>query len=257
MRRSRINLLSISAALSILILVMTGAAVTSSHGQARLAWLAMLHTGIAIAVALLVIGLTIAVKRLGGIVLLVLLPDMLLGYVPAGPVPGALHAILAAFLFAAAAAIALVTSPSWERDPESVQDHGWPSLKSLSTIASFLVAIQVGFGASLRHGAVGVMPHLLGALLVALFIVIVGVFTTTQFPKHPALRPLAVTLLAITGVQVFLGMTVFLMRMMNIATSMAWLGISVVHVATGSLTFTFSVLLAIEIRRNVRSRAAQ
>ncbi len=256
MRRSRINLLSISAAVTVLILVMSGAAVTSSHGQARLSWLTALHTWIAIAVALLIIGLAIALKRLGWIVLLLLLADMLLGYFSAGPVMGALHAILAAFLFAAASAMALVTSPSWQRDPESVQDHGWPSLKSLSTIASFLVAVQVGFGASLRHGATGVMPHLLGALLVALFIVIVGVFTTTQFPRHPALRPLAVTLLVITGVQVFLGMTVFLMRMMNIATSVAWLGISVAHVATGSLTFAFSVLLAIEIRRNVRRSAA-
>jgi hypothetical protein len=256
MRRSRINLLSISAALSILILVMTGAAVTSSHGQARMAWLTTLHTGIAIAAALLMIGLAIAVKRLSWIVPLALVPEMLLGYFPAGPVTGALHAILAAFLFAAVSAIALATSPSWQRDPESVQDHGWPSLKSLSAIASFLVAVQVGFGASLRHGAIGVMPHLLGALLVALFIVIVGVFTTNQFPKHPALRPLAVTLLVITGVQVFLGMTVFLMRMMNLATSMAWIGISVAHVATGSLTFAFSVLLAIEIRRDVRPRAA-
>ena len=165
-----------------------------------------------------------------------------------------IHAILSTLLFAQICVIALVTSPSWQRDPELVQDYGWPSLRFLSAAAAFLVAVQVAFGAAMRHNATGVLPHLLGALIVAIFIIIVGVFATNQFPKHATLRPLAVTLMVITGVQVFLGMATFLMKMMNLSASAAWLALSVSHVATGNLTLAFSVMLAVEIRRNVRSR---
>jgi hypothetical protein len=148
-----------------------------------------------------------------------------------------------------------VTSQSWQRDPDLVQDYGWPSLKSLSAVASFLVALQVGFGAGIRHGELGLMPHLLGALVVALLIMIVGAFAMNQFPKHPTLRPAAIALMVITGVQVFLGMAAFILRMMNITATTTWLGISVAHVTTGSLTFAASVIFAIEIRRNVLPRA--
>jgi heme A synthase len=98
------------------------------------------------------------------------------------------------------------------------------------------------------------MPHLLGALVVALLIMIVGAFAMNQFPKHPTLRPAAIALMVITGIQVFLGMAAFMFRMMNITATTTWLGISVAHVVTGSLTFAASVVFAVEIRRNVRPR---
>jgi hypothetical protein len=264
MSRSRLYLFSIIAAAAMLVLVMSGAALTSSPFSSW-RWLLTIHVAVAIAVALLSNGLVIALSRstqprltrFRWVLLLALLVEVLLQF-PAdratGPVAGTLHAVLAAFLVAALSAIALVTSRFWQRDPELVQDYGWPSLKSLSTAAAFLVAIQVGFGAGIRHSAVGVLPHLLGALLVAILIMIVGIFTTNQFPKHPTLRPIAVAFMVITGIQVFLGLTAFLMRMMNTTATTAWLAVSVGHVATGNLTFAASVLLAIEIRRNVRAR---
>jgi len=257
MSRSRLHLFSTLGAFSMLVLVMSGAAVTSSH-DAGLTWLPAVHVAVGIAVTLLNIGVAIAFSRSGWIAAVALLFEIFLGYSlkASGPVAGTLHAALAAFLVAALSAIALVTSRSWEGDPVLVQDYGWPSLKFLSTAASFLVAVQVGFGAGIRHSAVGVMPHLLGALIVAILIMIVGVFTTNQFPKHPTLRPAAIALMVITGIQVFLGMTAFLMRMMNVTTTTTWLAISVAHVATGSMTFAGSVMLAIEIRRNVRPREA-
>jgi len=83
---------------------------------------------------------------------------------------------------------------------------------------------------------------------------IVGVFATNQFPKHPTLRPIAILLMVITGIQVFLGMAAFFMRLMNVTATTTWLVISVAHVSTGSLTFAASAVFAIEIRRNVRPR---
>ena len=165
--------------------------------------------------------------------------------------------MLGSLLFASVAAVVLVNSSSWQREPDLVRDYGRPSLRSLSSAAVLFILIQVGFGAGLRHSAVGVMPHLLGALVVAIFIMIVGVFVSTQFPKHASLRPKAVAFMTITGVQVFLGMCAFLMRMMSIEGSKVFLTISVAHVATGSLTLAAGVMLALEIRRSVLPRAEE
>jgi len=100
------------------------------------------------------------------------------------------------------------------------------------------------------------MPHLLGALVVVLFIVIVGSFVTTQFPKHASLRPRAVAFMVIAAIQVFLGMAAFLLRLMPLSGTLLFLGISVAHVATGSLTLAVSVMLALEVRRCVLPKAA-
>jgi hypothetical protein len=120
----------------------------------------------------------------------------------------------------------------------------------------FLVAAQVAFGAGFRHSAVSVLPHLLGAMVTALFIMIVGAFVTTQFPNHGSLRPMAVAFMTITGIQLFLGMTAFLMRLKNMAGTRVFLAVSVAHVATGNLILALSVMLALEIRRSVLPRDA-
>lgn len=259
-----LNRFSRFAACAVLLLVMTGAAITSSRDRPRLPWLASVHEAVAIAVSLLLVVLVIALfrssRRIGGIVLALLAIEVASGHVPKQPeaqVIWTFHAILSAFLFASVAAVVLITSPPWQRDPDPVQDYGWPSLRFLSDATAVLVALQVGFGASMRHGQIGVLFHLLGALVVALFIIVAGVFATNQFPTHRVLRPLAVSLMVVTGIQVFLGMTTFLMRMMNGTGTIAWLIISVAHVVNGSLTFAASVLLAIEIRRDVRPREAE
>jgi hypothetical protein len=250
MKSSRLHRYAVFVACCTLLLLMSGAAVTSSRGFQSV------HTAAAAVGTLPIAGLCIWLFRTRaawGTLALVIVDGGLGSF--SGPIMGTLHAFLAALLFAAVAAISLFTSPSWEREPEFVQDYGWPSLRFLSSAAAFLVAVQVAFGAGFRHGAVGVLPHLLGALVVALFIMIVGAFVTHQFPKHGSLRPVAVALMTITGIQVFLGMAAFLMRLMNMAGTIAFLGISVAHVATGSLTFAVSVMLTMEIRRSVLPRA--
>jgi hypothetical protein len=237
-----------------LLVVMTGAAVTS----AKQGLFENVHIIAAIVDSLLIIGLCIG-RRAGWSTLAILLGDAGLGKFQ-GPVWGTLHAVLGALLFASVAAVVLYTSSSWQREPELVRDYGRPSLRSLSSAAVLFIVVQIGFGAGLRHSAVGVMPHLFGALVVAIFIMIVGVFVTTQFPKHASLRSKAVAFMTITGIQVFLGICAFLMRMMNTSStegSNVFLAISVAHVATGSLTLATGVMLALEIRRSVLPRAEE
>jgi heme A synthase len=270
MERSRLHLYAILVASWTLLLIVTGAAVTSSPNQPRQLLFDNIHLAVALIEAVMTIGLVIWLVRTrqrawlirfawvtlaaGIIEGAVADPRLLHALGSSSPAMGTLHACLAALLFTAFVVIALATSPAWQRDPEVVQDYGWPSLRSLSSAAAFLVAVQVGFGAAFRHNTVSVMPHLLGALLVALFIMIVGAFVTNQVPKHASLRPMAVRLMIVTSVQVVLGMAVFLLRRMGTPGNLVYLVISIAHVAAGNLTFASSTVLAIEIRRNVRPR---
>ena len=77
-----------------------------------------------------------------------------------------------------------------------------PSLRSLAILMPALVLVQIALGAAFRHGAIGVMPHVIGAMVVSLAILIVCAFVLHQFPEHRALRPAAMALLAVTLVQV-------------------------------------------------------
>jgi hypothetical protein len=267
-KNSRLHRFAILLAFCALLVVISGAAVTSSRNQAGQIRFEGLHIAAGIALAVPTIGVLIWLVRIDGrpslirLACITLAAEVIEGglgtlhpHGTAGAAIGTLHAWLAALVFVFCAAITLLTSPGWNREPELVQDYGWPSLRSLSTAAALLVAIQVAFGAGFRHSAVGVMPHLLGALVVALFIMIVGAFATNQFPKHRSLRPMAIRLMVITSIQVFFGMAAFLLRMMALDVNPTFLAISVAHVAIGSLTFAASVLLVIQIRRDVQPRA--
>jgi hypothetical protein len=234
---------------------------TSSHDRPAL--LQNLHAAAAAGDIFLIGGLCVRLardgapswlSRLGWSTFALFMADAALGAFGSA---GTLHACFSALVFVGVAAIALFTSAAWQRDPEYVQDYGWPSLRFLSKATALLVATQVGFGAGFRHRAVGVMPHLLGAMLVAIFIMILGAFVTNQFPKHAVLRPMAVTFMAMSGVQVLLGFGAFLLRMMEPAGQSYFLAISVAHVAIGSMTLALSVILAIEIQRSVLPRAAE
>ena len=102
-----------------------------------------------------------------------------------------------------------------------------------------------------RYRALGVLWHILNAMIVLLLILIVAVFLIRQFPEHPTLRPAAVALAVITGIQVMLGFTTFMMLILFPETSLAVVITSVLHVATGSLTFGAGMALAILIRYNI------
>jgi len=167
------------------------------------------------------------------------------------PSVGTLHAVMAQLFFASAVAIVVVTSPAWQRGPDLVEDYGWPSLRSFSVTTPVLVLFQVYLGAALRHKAMGALSHLGFAMLAALWILIECVFLIQQFPQHRILRPAANWLLAITCVQVFLGIGAFTMRTMEMDGTPALAAATAAHVAIGALTLAISVVVSLCIRSNV------
>jgi heme A synthase len=161
------------------------------------------------------------------------------------------HAYMAQLFFVCTVAIAVFTSPGWNRQPDVVEDRF--SIRMLSLLVPVLALLQVALGAAYRHQAMGVLTHIFGALVVAVFVLLVGVLVVKQYPGHRSLQPAAVTLMSLTGLQVLLGFAAFLTRLMTNQATPPVVISTVAHVATGALTLAASVVLTIQIRRNVRA----
>ena len=193
------------------------------------------------------VSLVVAQGLLGGATVLLLQP---------APISMA-HACLAQLFFSVTVAIAVFTSRNWQEGPDAVEDYGWPSLRSLAIVTPVLILLQIALGAGFRHRAFGLMPHVIGAMLFPLVIILTAVFVLHQFPRHRALRPAATGLLAITLAQVLLGIVAYVARINAAEYPLAMVLTTVAHVATGGLTLAAGVVLAIQIRRNVRAAASE
>jgi hypothetical protein len=174
-------------------------------------------------------------------------------------VPGMaiLHACLAHLLFASTVAAVVLTSPGWAKGPETVMDAGWPSLRSLSTIAPVLVVAQIVLGAAFRHKAMGVLPHIAGAIIVTLAILMMGMFVTQQCPTHRPLKSAAATMMTVVFCQVFLGIAALTVRMINSTDSPMVVWVTGAHVVTGAMALGATVALSVQIRRHVVAKPKQ
>lgn len=170
---------------------------------------------------------------------------------------GIAHACLAQLFFAALVAMAMVTSPAWSRGPELVSDYGWPSNRSLAVLTPVLVLLQIALGAAFRQKALTLLPHVLGAMFVALVILLESIFALQQFPAHRALRPAAKTLLGVAFAQVFLGISALTVKTMADDTALPVIVTVAAHVTGGALTLAATVVLSILVRRNVQPRVEE
>ncbi|HTA41538.1 MAG TPA: hypothetical protein VK789_03770 [Bryobacteraceae bacterium] len=206
--------------------------------------LTRIHTMLAVVVALFTVGLSLWVRSAAGwIALVAVIVEGGLGSFAAIP-----HAIVAPILFSSLVAIAVQTSESWSQPPVPARDV-WPPLRKMAVGAPLLVILQIMLGAGFRHNTMGVVWHILDAGIVLLLIMVLGVCALRQFPEHPSLRPAAIWLLVITGVQVLLGFTVYLVILIISRNNMTLIVSGVLHVLTGSLTLAASVVMWLELRR--------
>jgi heme A synthase len=167
------------------------------------------------------------------------------------------HTCMAQLFFSLTVSIAVFTSKSWHEGPAMIEDQGTPSLRTLAILTPVAVLIQIALGAGFRQRAIGVMPHLLGAMMVTLVILFAAVCVLQQCPEHRILRLAAKTLLGVTGLQVALGLSAFTALTRSVPRETEILISTVAHVATGALTLATSIVLAIQVRRNVRARAPE
>ncbi len=202
----------------------------------RRAWLRRL--GLAALVAVILQGV------LGGLTVIYLLPAAI----------SVTHACLAQLFFSAIAAVALFTSPAWQRGPVVLSDTAWPSLRKLAAACPAAILGQLALGAAYRHQALGIVPHVAGAMIVSALVLITAIFALLQFGGHRALRGAAIFMLSVTFLQVFLGIAAYMSR---VATADAlrpepvMVVLTALHVAVGALTMAVSVLFAIQTFRNL------
>lgn len=169
------------------------------------------------------------------------------------------HACLAQLFFSTTVAIALFTSPEWKRGAEPVVDSGTPSLRTLGIVAPVTVLAQLALGAAYRHKVIDLVPHVVGAMVVTGVVLYVAMVVVTQYGSHPALTKAAYSLIAIETLQVFLGIAAYMSRISTsgaLEPSAVMVVFTVLHVATGALTMAASVVLTIQVFRNVRPGAA-
>jgi heme A synthase len=178
--------------------------------------------------------------------------DAALGFTPQA-FASILHALLAQIFFGAIVAVAVMTSAAWQRGPDPIDDTWKPSLRSLAIAVPVVILLQTTLGASYRYRTLGVLWHILNAMIVLLLVLIVAVFLVRQFPTHPTLKPAAVAVAVITGLQVLLGFTTLMMLIIIPNESDLTVVItSVLHVTNGALTFAAGLALSILIRYNAR-----
>ena len=164
---------------------------------------------------------------------------------------GTLHATLGHLVVTGVVTVGLLSSRIVNRPIEPLEDYGWPSLRSLGKLAPILVFTQVVLGAAFRQGAIGLMPHIVGAMAVSLFVLMVGAFALHQFPHHRPLAPASRVMLGLLFTQAFFGLASFTVRSMTELPPEALLVVTGVHVVVGAWLLAASTAMGILVLRYV------
>jgi cytochrome c oxidase assembly protein subunit 15 len=195
------------------------------------------------------LGMVIAQAILGGI-------RVLEGH-PA--ITATAHAVLAQIFFITLVGLALYLSPWWQRDLPQLEDNATPTARGITLWTTIVIFCQLILGAAFRHGAFGLTPHLIGAGVVTVMVVLAGRVVKKRFRQVPELRRGVVFLHAFFGIQICLG-------------GLAWWAINatadyaqptplyviptVAHVLGGALTLAASLLLTLTCYRMIRPAMA-
>ena len=162
-----------------------------------------------------------------------------------------LHATLAPLVFAGAVAVVLVGSRTWETS-ETVDDRTVPLLRPLALAGPPLVLLQTLLGALYRHKLAGVIPHLAGAMIVALTALVAVTLVFQRCPASHPLRSGAKWLMAAVLSQVGLGVAAFAIQLLGVASTGVLVTATTSHVVVGSVTMSASVAFAMQVQRLVR-----
>lgn len=176
------------------------------------------HRVIATCVGLLTIGLAVwlwraekrrwmrwlGVAALGGVVAQGILGGItVLFYQPVLASAG--HASLGQLFFATLIAIAVFTGDWWQSNVPRMKDTGTPRGRTLAVWTVAVVFVQIVLGAVFRHNGFGIVPHLIGAVVVTVLIFMTAGALKRRFPASRPLRRCARLLHIMIGIQLLLG----------------------------------------------------
>src|SRR6202044_233829 len=169
-----------------------------------------------------------------------------------------IHAILAQIFFVTVVSLTLLTSGWWNSDLAELDDPGTPPVRTLSLITTAAIFVQLILGAGFRHGAFGILPHLIGFVVVTFLIVWTCRAVRKRFGQVRDLRRWGILLQAFLGTQILLGVAAYwavVQAMHAVQPSMSYVVITVAHVLVGALTLASSVVLTLSCYRLIRPKA--
>jgi cytochrome c oxidase assembly protein subunit 15 len=130
-----------------------------------------------------------------------------------------MHAFMAQFFFGLTVSVAVVTSPGWRRwEAHARTVHLPASLPKLCGAAVVGLFVQLLLGAGFRHRGLGILPHILGAIMVsgAVLGVVWVVRRAVRAPEAPsevrALARLALWAAGLLAAQIALGIAAYFAR---------------------------------------------
>jgi len=225
------------------------------------------HRVIATCIGLLTIGLAawlwkaekrswmrwLGLAALGGVIAQGILGGMtVLMFQP--PQVSAAHATLAQLFFSTVVAIAVFTSSWWSGKLPALEDPRTPAVRSLVVWTLIAVFLQLILGAAFRHKGFGIIPHLIGAVIVTILIFMTAGALKRRFSNVPPLRNCAKLLHMMIGIQLLLGGGAYWSRLyaaqfpQPIAIMVT---LTVVHTVTGALVLAATLVTTLISFRQV------
>jgi cytochrome c oxidase assembly protein subunit 15 len=163
-----------------------------------------------------------------------------------------IHAVLAQIYFITIVSLALFTSDWWNRDLPHLDDSGSPPLRTLASITTAAVFVQLILGAGFRHGAFGILPHIIGAFVVLFLVMWTGRTVRKRFGSTRDLRRWGILLQSFLGTQFLLGIAAYWAVVQEIKAEQpttTYVILTVAHVLVGALTLAASVVLPVLTRK--------
>jgi heme A synthase len=274
LRNPALHRYTIVVAAFALAVIISGAYITSTEVAARQSQSAImggihegLHRALSIALAFLALGAAFWIsftatlgwlRALAWTAFATLAIDAGLGWStsPLSPTVGVFHALLAHLFLSLIVVIAVGTSSGWNREPELVDGSSRPLLRPLAVAIPPVIFLQITLGAAYRHDLTGIMPHMAVAMGVAFLALISSSVILQNFRRPAAMRRAAIALISIVLAQVCLGITAFLLLLLNTAGTFYFVLASVGHVTVGAATLAASVLMAMQVWRSVLPKSS-
>jgi len=226
------------------------------------------HRMVATTVGFLTIGLNLYLfkERRGWVRLLGLLA--LLGVIAQGLLGGltvklmlplwvsSAHATLAQLFFCTVVSLAVFTSPGWSQQHEVHEERSGLPLRYLCLAAAVTIFLQLILGATLRHSATWdkhlptelVLAHIGGAIAVAITVSAAAISSLRRYASVQYLTRPATLALILVGLQILLGLSAYITRLMSPNDPQPlnpMIGITVAHVVCGALVFATTIVLTL------------
>lgn len=150
------------------------------------------------------------------------------------------HAFLALVFFAVSVDLAIVTSSAWLNVARLPGDRRF--LRALTIFALPATLMQGVLGVAFRHGILGIMPHVLGALAAAVIVVVLAM-TVMYGLEHRMLHSIAVIMLIVTAIQIFLGLFLFSISAILDTDPVIVIASMMVHTAVAAVMLAATVTL--------------